>query len=186
MGGEKQNNEIFNFESGLIKNLPPLLNKRINSAFTFIGNLLFAFFGKNHSTIEYLNMEICLKWELINFKINMDNQKLNIEENVAIPVNRNEILILGGKQNGTMMIFNFKEKSLDLTNINIPFIEQVGEYIFNKDKYFYAFIGNDLPQKNGKHLNQLIGMDSFGNIHSFNNDFSYEVIIFENKLFKDN
>ena len=182
LGGEKQNNEIFNFESGLIKDLPSLLNKRENSAFTFIGNLLFSFFGKNNRTIEYLNMEICKKWELIDYKINFDNKKLNIEEGVAIPVNRNEILILGGKQNKNMMIFNFEEKSLDLTNTNVPFIEKVGKYIFNKDKYFNAFIGNDLPQNNGKSLNQLIGMDSFGNIHSFNNDFNYEIILFENKL----
>ena len=181
LGGERQNNEIFNFESGLIKNLPPLLNKRINSAFTFIGNLLFAFFGKNNSSIEYLNMEICQKWEIINFKINIENKNLNIEEHVAIPVNRHEILILGGKQNTKMMIFNFEEKSLDLTNINIPFIEKVGDYIFNKDKYFNAFIGNDSLENNGSNLNQLIGMDSFGNIHSFNNDFSYQVILFENK-----
>ena len=81
-----------------------------------------------------------------------------------------------------MMIFNFEEKSLDLTNTNVPFIEKVGKYIFNKDKYFNAFIGNDLPQNNGKSLNQLIGMDSFGNIHSFNNDFNYAIILFENKL----
>ena len=185
IGGETQKNEILNFESGVINDLAPLLTKRINSAFTFLGNLLFVFFGKNNTSIEYLNMEKSDKWELVNYNINL-NEKINLEGHTAIPVNRNEILILGGKKNKKMMIFNYKEKNINITNIIMPFIEKIGEYIFDKDKYFNAYMGNDSIEINNSNnsLNQLIGMDSMGNIHSFTNDFNFSVILFENEFKK--
>ena len=187
IGGETQNIEILTFENGLISYLPPLLNKRVNSAFTFIGNLLFAFFGKNNSTIEYLNMKTNKKWELINFKINTNKtEKINLEGHVAIPINSSEILILGGRQNKKLMIFDYKEKNIDVTNIDMPFIEKVGKYLFDKDKYFNVFFGNDKLGIDESSLNQLIAMDSKGNIHSFDNNFNYSVTLFENNVFKDN
>ena len=104
-------------------------------------------------------------------------------------MNRNEILILGGKNNKNMLIFNFKDRNINLTDINMPFIEKIGEYIFDKDKYFNAYIGNnsfEVDHSNSDPLNQLIGMDSIGNIHSFTNDFNYSIVLFENEFIKTN
>ena len=178
----------MNFESGIINDLPQLSSKRVNSALTFMGNLLFVFFGKNNNTIEFLNIEKKDKWELIDYNINT-NQKINLEGHAAIAVNRNEILILGGKNNTKLMIFNFNDKNINLTDINMPFIEKMDEYIFDKDKYFNAYIRNnslEVNHSNSEPLNQLIGMDSIGNIHSFTNDFNYSVILFENEFIKTN
>lgn len=83
------------------------------------------------------------------------------------------------------MIFDYKEKNIDLTNIDMPFIEKVGKYIFDKDKYFNAFFGTAKLENEENSLNQLIAMDSMGNIHSFDNNFNYSVILFENNIFKD-
>ena len=188
IGGETEKNEIMNFESGIINDLPQLSSKRVNSALTFMGKFLFVFFGKNNSTIEFLNIEKKDKWELIDYNINT-NQKINLEGHTAIAVNRNEILILGGKNNTKLMIFNFKNKNINLTDINMPFIEKIDEYIFDKDKYFNAYIRNnslEVNYSNSEPLNQLIGMDSIGNIHSFTNDFNYSVILFENEFIKTN
>ena len=181
IGGTTKNIEILDFENNSIKELPPLLTERINSAFTFIGNVLFAFFGKNNNTIELLDMEKSDKWELVNLKINIGNDnQINLMGHTAIPVNKNEILLLGGIQNNQIMIFNFNNEIIELANINLPFIDKVGEYIFDKDKYFNAYIGNENCEENS--LNFLIGMDSKLNIHYFNNNFNYSVILYENKI----
>ena len=181
IGGTTKNIEILDFENNSIKELPPLLTERINSAFTFIGNVLFAFFGKNNNTIELLDMEKSDKWELVYLKINIGNDnQINLMGHTAIPTNKNEILILGGNQNNQIMIFNYINEIIELANINLPFIDKVREYIFDKDKYFNAYIGNENCEENS--LNFLIGMDSKLNIHYFNNNFNYSVILYGNKI----
>ena len=181
IGGETKNIEILNFESSSISELPPLLYQRINSSFTFIGDLLFAFFGKNNNTIEFLNMEKCQRFEIINYKINFHMiRNFYLEGHTCIPINRNEILIIGGEKNYNNMIFNFYEKSIDIADIEVPFIEKVGEYIFDKDKYFNVYMEEDKSELDESSISQLIGMDSKGNIHYFNNNFVYSIILFEN------
>ena len=181
IGGDTKNIEILNFESSSISELPPLLYQRINSSFTFIGDLLFAFFGKNNNTIEFLNMEKCQRFEIINYKINFHMiRNFYLEGHTCIPINRNEILIIGGEKNYNNMIFNFYEKSIDIADIEVPFIEKVGEYIFDKDKYFNVYMEEDKSELDESSISQLIGMDSKGNIHYFNNNFIYSIILFEN------
>ena len=185
IGGETKNVEKLYFEKDLINSLPPLLTQRINSTFTFIGNKLFGFFGKNNDTIEYLDMNLNKKWELINYKINIDNyKKINLEGNASISMNNNEILIIGGNQYNKMITFNAKDNMIDLSDIQIPFPDKFGDYRFDKDKYFNSYIGNDKYEINNKYLSQLIGIDLKGNIHYFNKDFSYSVILFEKNYTK--
>ena len=191
MGGETKNIETLNFEDSLINKIPPLLTQRINSSYSFIGNILIAFFGKNNNTIEFIDINVNKKWELLDYKINIDNENdsvisdiyksINLEGHAAIPVNEDEILIIGGNKNNKMMIFNFSEKNIEIADIDIPLIDNVGEYRFDKDKYFNSFIGNDKSEIDGNSINQLIGMDIMGNIHYFDNNFDYSVVLFNNQ-----
>ena len=188
IGGETNNIETLNFENGSIGMIPPLLNKRINSSYAFIGNLLFAFFGKNNNTIEYLDMNSCQKWEIFDYKINIDNENendidknINLDGHAAIPLIGDEVLIIGGNQNNKMIIFNYNEKSIEIADIDIPLIDNVGEYRFDKDKYFNVYIGTEKSEIDGNSLNQLIGMDLMGNIHYFDNNLDYSVVLFNNE-----
>lgn len=188
IGGETNNIETLNFENGTIGMIPPLLNKRINSSYAFIGNLLFAFFGKNNNTIEYLDMNSCQKWEIFDYKINIDNENendidknINLDGHAAIPLIGDEVLIIGGNQNNKMIIFNYNEKSIEIADIDIPLIDNVGEYRFDKDKYFNVYIGTEKSEIDGNSLNQLIGMDLMGNIHYFDNNLDYSVVLFNNE-----
>lgn len=192
IGGETNNIETLNFENGSIGTIPPLLKKRINSSYAFVGNILFAFFGKNNNTIEYLDMNNCQKWEIFDYKINIDNENENENENdidkninldghAAIPLIGDEVLIIGGNQNNKMIIFNYNEKSIEIADIDIPLIDNVGEYRFDKDKYFNVYIGTEKSETDGNSLNQLIGMDLMGNIHYFDNNLDYSVVLFNNE-----
>ena len=182
LGGENSKNvEILNFETGILKEIPSLLSERINSAFSFIGNNLCAFFGKNNSSIEYLDLENGQKWNFIEYNTNNEEmKKIFLDGHTAIPVNNNEILIVGGTNNDKMIVFNFEEKFFDFANINVPLIDKVGEYRFDKDKYFNVLIGVDKSEINGENLSQMIGMDSMGNVHYFDNDFAYTVLLLKN------
>ena len=182
LGGENSKNvEILNFETGILKEIPSLLSERINSAFSFIGNNLCAFFGKNNSSIEYLDLENGQKWNFIEYNTNNEEmKKIFLDGHTAIPVNNNEILIVGGTNNDKMIVFNFEEKFFDFANINVPLIDKVGEYRFDMDKYFNVLIGVDKSEINGENLSQMIGMDSMGNVHYFDNDFAYTVLLLKN------
>ena len=137
-------------------------------------------------------MNNCQKWEIFDYKINIDNENENENENdidkninldghAAIPLIGDEVLIIGGNQNNKMIIFNYNEKSIEIADIDIPLIDNVGEYRFDKDKYFNVYIGTEKSETDGNSLNQLIGMDLMGNIHYFDNNLDYSVVLFNNE-----
>ena len=161
--------EKLNFENNkcIKTQLPNLLCERINFCFGIINNKLFALFGQQNNTIEYLDLENIDKWILINYSTNIE-KNIDIEGHACIPAN-NELLITGGSKNSKMIIFNTEKNYLEVTNNDLPLIESVGEYMFDKDKNFNHF-----------NENQLYGMDSMGNIHIFENDFSYIVLLIKN------
>ena len=169
--------ELLNLENNEIKELPNLLTERINSSYSFIGdNLLYVFFGENNNTIDYLDLyDEKKEWKNINYT---NNEIDNIFGHISIPVNENEILIVGGKNNHKMLMFNVKENILEITDNKIPFLDSIGEYLFDKDKYYNNIINLDKKEeKNMSEINQVICMDSQGNIHLFDNDFNYIVLL---------
>ena len=176
IGGETKEVEMLNIENGQIQQLPNLLTKRINSAYTFIGDKLFAFFGKYNNQIEYLNMANKKNWELIKLKRNY-NKIANFEGLAAFPLNENEILFLGNISNNKAMKFNYNELKIEYEDIVIE--SKNKKYKFDKDKYFNNFINFEKFGKDGNYLSQFVGIDSTGNIHYFNNDFTYSIINYE-------
>ena len=166
--------------------MPNLNSKRINSSFTFINSKLYAIFGENNSTIECLNIKkLKNKWKTIDYKMSdddLDKEKYfnNIYGHVSFPVHDNEILIVGGKNNKKMIVLDLDEKTLDITDMKIPFIDSVGEYFFDKEKFFNQTIIEEKKEKNGKNIKQLVGMDASGNVHLFDNNFNYIVILIKN------
>ena len=56
----------------------------------------------------------------------------NLYGHVSLPVQDNNILIVGGKNNKKMMVLDLDEKTLDITDMKIPFIDSIEEYIFDK------------------------------------------------------
>ena len=173
IGGETKEVEILNIENGQIEKLSNLLTKRINSAYSFIDNKLFAFFGKNNNQIEYLNMTNNKKWELIQLKKH-DNKISNYEGLAAIPINKNEILFVGNILNNKAMKFNYNKLKIEYEDINIE--NNNKKYRFDKDKYFNNFINFEKIGKDGNYPSQFVGTDSMGNIHYFNSDFTYSII----------
>ena len=161
--------EKLNFENDkcIKSQLPELLFERTNFCFGIINNKLFALFGQQNDTIEYIDLEKIDKWILVNYSTNIE-KNIELEGHACIPVN-NELLITGGKGNSKMIVFNSEENHLEETSNDLPFIESVGVYLFDKDKCFNHFNNN-----------QLYGMDSMGNIHIFDNDFSYIVLLIKN------
>ena len=104
----------------------------------------------------------------------------NIYGHVSLPVQDNNILIVGGKNNPKMMVLDLDEKTLDITDMKIPFMETVGEYMFDKEKFFNQTTNEKSKDKDGKNVKQLIGMDSYGNIHLFDYNFNYVVLLIKN------
>ena len=179
IGGDTKQVELLNIETGKIQILPTLLTKRINSAYSFIDGKLFAFFGKRNYQIEYLNITNSKKWELFNLIKN--ENKLNNEEGLsAIVLNKNDIVFLGNINNNKVMIFNYIKRKIEYKDISIQSKNKFNKYKFDKDKYFNNFINFEKIGKDGNYLNQFVGIDSVGNIHYFNNDFSYSIINNEN------
>ena len=176
LGGETREVEILNIENGQIQKLPNLLTKRINSAFCFIDNKLFAFFGKNNNQIEFLDMIDKKNWELIQFKRH-DNKILIFEGLASIPINKNEILFVGNINNNKIMKFNYNKFTIEYEDIDMQ--NNNNKYSFDKDKYFNSFINFEKIGKDGNYLNQFVGIDSIGNIHYFNSDFTYSIINYE-------
>ena len=175
IGGETREVEILNIENGQIQKLPNLLTKRINSAFCFIGNKLFALFGKFNNQIEFLDIINKKNWELIKLKKH-NNKMLTFEGLAGIPIAKNEILFVGNINNNKLMKFNYDKMSIEFEDIDI---QNKNKYSFDKDKYFNNFINFEKVGKDGNYLNQFVGIDSKGNIHYFNNDFTYSIINYE-------
>ena len=182
IGGDNETNEVelLSFEDDQNKSLPKLLSRRINSSYTFINSKLYAIFGKDNNTIECLNIrKMKNKWNKIEY--NMDQGQINnIYGHVSLPVHDNNILIVGGKNNQKMMVLDLDEKSLDITDIKIPFIDVVGEYIFDKEKFFNQTVNEEKKDQDGKNIKQLIGMDTHGNVHLFDYNFNYVVLLIKN------
>ena len=175
IGGETREVEILNIENGQIQKLPNLLTKRINSAFCFIGNKLFALFGKFNNQIEFLDIINKKNWELIKLKKH-NNKMLTFEGLAGIPIAKNEILFVGNINNNKLMKFNYEKMSIEYEDIDI---QNKNKYSFDKDKYFNNFINFEKVGKDGNYLNQFVGIDSKGNIHYFNSDFTYSIINYE-------
>ena len=194
IGGENENNEVehFSFDNDSCQSMPNLLTKRINASYTFINSKLYAIFGEGNNTIEYLNIKkLKNKWTKIDFKMDNNNLKKekyinNIYGHVSLPVNDNDILIVGGKNNKKMMVLDLDEETLDVTDMKVPFIDVVGEYIFDKEKFFNQVANEDKKEKDDKSVKQLIGMDTAGNIHLFDYNFNYVVLLIKNHTNKSN
>ena len=180
-GCETKEVEVLNIEDNTIEELPNLLSERINSSYSFIGeNLLYAFFGQNNNSIEYLDLnEEFKEWKNVEYT---GNDIKNIFGHISVPVNDKEIIIVGGKNNRKMMMFNVNEQYLEITDNKIPFLENVGEYLFDKDKNYNIIINlnkteNEISNTKEKDIHQFICMDSKGNVHLFDNDFTYIVLL---------
>ena len=180
-GCETKEVEVLNLEENTIGELPDLLTERINSSYSFIGeNLLYAFLGEDNNTIEYLDLnEESKEWKNVEYT---NNGVENIYGHISVPINENEVIIVGGKNNRKMMMFNNTEKYLEITDNKIPFLESVGEYLFDKDKNYnkmsnFNIIEKEKDNGNGNEIHQFICMDSKGNIHLFDNDFNYMVFL---------
>ena len=169
--------ELFNLENNEIEDLPNLLSERINSSYSFIGeDLLYVFFGEKNNTIEYLDLNDEKKeWKNVDYN-NNEIEIDNIYGHISIPVNENEILIVGGKNNHKMLMFNVKENNLEITDNKIPFLDIIKEYLFDKDKYYNTIINVD-KKVDKTSIKQVICMDSQGNIHLFDNEFNYIVLL---------
>ena len=179
-GKENKEVELLNIQKNTIEKLPDLLTERVNSSYSFIGNnLLYAFLGNNNNTIEYLDLnEEPKKWQNLEYT---NNGIENIYGHISVPVNENKILIVGGKNNNKMLMFNVSEKILEKTDNKIPFVDTVGEYIFDKDKNYNIICNLNKKDINGKEIHQIICIDSNGNIHIFDNDFNYTVLLVDIK-----
>ena len=81
-------------------------------------------------------------------------------------------------------MFNVSENILEITDNKIPFLDTVGEYLFDKDKNYNHIINGDKKDdksESEKEITQVICMDSQGNVHLFDNDFTYIVLLVDNK-----
>ena len=116
------------------------------------------------------------KWELIRFKSN-EIKLSNYEGLASVPINNNEILIVGNMFNNIAMKFNYEKRKIEYEDINIKYDNK--KYKFDKDKYFNNFVNFEKCGKDGNYLNQFVGIDSSGNIHYINNDLTYSIINYE-------
>ena len=188
IGGDNENNEVelLSFDEDECKKLPNLLTRRINASYTFINSKLYAIFGEENNTIEFLNIKkLKNKWNKIDYK--MAHKKLsrskyinNIYGHVSLPV-EDQILIVGGKNNKKMMVLDLDEKTIDITDMKIPFIDSVGEYLFDKEKFFNQTENEEKKDQDGKNIKELIGMDTAGNVHVFDFNFNYVVLLIKNQ-----
>ena len=188
IGGDNENNEVelLSFDEDECKKMPNLLTRRINASYTFINCKLYAIFGEENNTIEFLNIKkLKNKWTKIDYK--MADKKIsrskyinNIYGHVSLPVD-DQILIVGGKNNKKMMVLDLDEKTIDITDMKIPFIDQVGEYLFDKEKFFNQTENEEKKDQDGKNIKELIGMDTAGNVHVFDFNFNYVVLLIKNQ-----
>ena len=172
--------ELLNLEGNTIEELPDLLTERINASYAFTGkNILYAFLGYNNNTIEYLDLdEEKREWKNIEYT---NNGVDKIYGHISVPVNENEIIIVGGKNNNKIIIFNINEKLLKITDNKIPFLDNMGKYTFEKDKNYCNM--SDLNKKNdenGKDIQKFLCLDSNGNVHLFDDNCNYNIILADN------
>ena len=185
IGGKNENNEVehFSFDNDSCKSMPNLLTRRINASYTFINSKLYAIFGEDNNTIECLNIKkLKNKWTKIDYKMDDDKYINNIYGHVSLPVHDNDILIVGGKNNKKMMVLDLDEKTLDITDMKVPFIDVVGEYLFDKEKFFNQTVNEEKKDQEGKNIKELIGMDTSGNVHLFDYNFNYVVLLIKNQV----
>ena len=83
------------------------------------------------------------------------------------------VIIVGGVNNDKIIIFYFKEKFVDVTDFILKFDIDCGidELYFDKEKYFNIIQNKDLKT-------EVFGMDTYGNFHCFDNDYSYTIFVF--------
>ena len=188
IGGDNENNEVelLSFDEDEVKKMPDLLSRRVNASYTFINSKLYAIYGEENNTIEFLNIKkLKNKWTKIDYK--MADKKIsrskyinNIYGHVSLPVD-DQILIVGGKNNKKMMVLDLDEKTIDITDMKIPFIDSVGEYLFDKEKFFNQTENEEKKDQDGKNIKELIGMDTAGNVHVFDFNFNYVVLLIKNQ-----
>ena len=172
IGGKYTNEvEIFNIKSNTLKSLPSLLTKRINSSYCIFNNYLLVFFGKNNNTIEYLNLKKEKRWKKLEYRSN--NYIKELSGHIGFKINDNVVIIVGGANNNKIIVFYFKEKFLDITDFILKFDIDCGidELFFDKEKYFNIIQNKELKT-------EIIGMDTYGNVHCFDNDYSYTIFVF--------
>ena len=171
-GGKYTNEvEIFNIKTNNLKSLPCLLTKRINSSYCILNNYLFVFFGKNNNTIEYLNLKKEKNWKKLEYRSN--NYIKELSGHIGFKVNDNIVIIVGGVNNDKIIVFYFKEKFLDVTDFILKFDIDCGidELYFDKEKYFNIIQNKEIKT-------EVVGMDTYGNVHCFDNDYSYTIFVF--------
>ena len=180
LGGSHTNDvELFNIEKNNLKDLPSLLSKRINSSYNIINDqYLVAFFGKNNNTIEYLDLNNIDRWSNIEYKTNNNFEELS--GHIGFHVNENVVIIVGGENNDKILVFYFKEKYVDVTDIILSFDIDCGidELIFDKEKCFNTVENNDKSSEETNYTKEIMGMDNLGNVHCFNNDYAYTIFVF--------
>ena len=172
VGGKYTNEvEIFNIKTNNLKSLPCLLTKRINSSYCILNNYLFVFFGKNNNTIEYLNLKKEKNWKKLEYRSN--NYIKELSGHIGFKVNDNIVIIVGGVNNDKIIVFYFKEKFLDVTDFILKFDIDCGidELYFDKEKYFNIIQNKEIKT-------EVVGMDTYGNVHCFDNDYSYTIFVF--------
>ena len=171
--------ELFNIQKNALKKLPNLLSKRINSSYNIINNqFLFAFFGKNNNKIEFLDLKNPYHW--INFDYKSNNNIQELSGHIGFHVNENVVIIVGGENNDKIMVFYFKEKFIDVTDFILSFDTDCGidELIFDKEKCFNIVENKEKNSIDGNSTKEIMGMDNFGNVHCFDNDYSYTIYVF--------
>jgi len=180
LGGINSNEvELFDISKNNLRNLPSLLTKRINSSYNIINDqYLIVFFGKNNNTIEYLDLNDIQNWVKLEYKSNDNITELS--GHIGFHVNKNIVIIVGGENNDKIIVFYFKEKFLDVTDFILNFDVDCGidELIFDKEKCFNIVENKEKISSNGKNTKEIMGMDNFGNVHCFNNDYAYTIFVF--------
>ena len=79
-----------------------------------------------------------------------------------------------------MLMFNVKDNFLEITDNKIPFLDTVGEYLFDKDKNYNIILNKSNKEDDNNNENgmvQVICMDSKGNVHLSDKDFNYIVLL---------
>ena len=175
LGGESSNEVIlFDMQKNEIINLPNLKHKRINSSYNLINDrYIFAFFGRGNNTIEYLDLNnIKNSWNILNYKSNNIFEEL--EGHIDFNIKNNVIIIVGGRNNDSILVFYLKEKFLDITDIKINLQEQndINELFFDREKCFNVIYNDE------NNCNEIIGMDNKGNVHCFSDDYNYTIFVF--------
>ncbi len=89
----------------------------------------------------------------IDYKMDKDHKEYinNIYGHISLPVD-NDILIVGRKNNKKMMVFDLDEKTLDVTDMKVAFIDVVGEYLFDKENFFNQTCYEAKKGQDGKNI----------------------------------